>query len=321
MSPLNEGASRTWTWVASNKDQLGIILSIAALVVSLLAIHDAQRLQSINEQMEKTKLQPIFLVNEIQEAEKVRDPDGKQKEVIRTALRVVNRGHEVLCVRVKVATISPAVLPAFASNDLTDATRVPTALLAGGFGIRDYYSVEAPDRCLPEITGMLIDTPRTASRWIALARQKVIYLTILEATAGLTNDLSAQIAKDLAAQLQLVGAHDLQRADLARMYSLLFSQRWKLFPILDSVQNLTPYQYFTSYVEVSYRDVLGNDHVSYFKLPGDGLPLDEKAGNQCFKLYDRLVQEGRSASAKSSPTLAELQNMSPDLAQGSDISC
>jgi hypothetical protein len=242
------------------------------------------------------------LVNEVEEDKKVTGSDGKQEQVTRTVLRVVNRGHEVTCVRVKAATIVPALFPALALNDITDATRVPAPLLVGSFGISDFYAIEDPDRCLQEITGVLIDTPRTSSRWMLLANYRSNILSFIRSAQQFNRPLDEMAAKlDRSSQLRTAVV-----------------QRTRLEPLM----RLLPYNYqITTYVEVSYRDILGKDHVSYFKLPGDGLPMDQKAGNRCFRLYDQQLQEDRFQSAEISPTLAGLRTMSPDPGVRSGVSC
>jgi hypothetical protein len=304
MSRLTAGGARIWSWAASNKDQLGVVLSFAALALSLMAINEARKTQSVNEQIEKAQLQPIFLVSEIEEEEEIAGPDGKQEEVTRTALRVVNRGHEVTCVRVKAVTIVPALVPALALNDITEAARIPAPLLTGGFGISDYYPIEDPDRCLQEVTGVLVDTPRTGSRWLNLARRNINILALVRAA-----EQQARSLDDFAGNF-----------DPSSEIGKAINQRSKLDPLI----KLLPrnFQSFpTTYVEVSYRDILGKDHVSYFKLPGDGLPIDQKTGRRCLVLYDQLVQDGRSEFADSQPTLTQLQGMSPDPALRSEVSC
>jgi hypothetical protein len=328
MSRLTTGASRIWSWVALNKDQLEVGLSLLAIVLSVIAILDARNTQTrserteekqnnlnrqiekaqltLDEQLGKAQLQPIFLVNEI--------PDMSADivyDLVRTggtALRIVNQGHEVSCIRVRSVTIVPAIFPALALDDLTGAARLPSTSLEGNFGISDYYPIEHPQKCLSKVTGVLLDIPQTRSEWMDLAYRNFNILSYFRGYDRVSRD-----AADM--ESFVVGdPNAVQR---------IVKQWSKLAPLAGLLPSATR-SFVATYVEISYRDVLDKDHSIYFKLPGDGRPIDSQVGSRCFELFDQLNDErlGRSMSALSPPPDFEvLQRMSEDKSTSTGSFC
>jgi hypothetical protein len=252
---------------------------------------------SLDEQIGKAQLQPIFLVNEVPDNRSAVIGHGKG-QTGGTMLRVVNQGHEVPCVRVRSVTIVPAIFPALALDDLTDAARLPITSLKGNFGILDYYPIEHPEDCLSRVTGVILDIPQTRSEWMDLAYRNFDILTGFrgwDRISRATADMESFAIGDPSAVQRIV----------------------KQWPKLAPLANLLPpatRSFVATYVEISYRDILGKDHVTYFKLPGNGLPIDSQVGSHCFQLFDQLSEErlGRSMPALGAPDFELLQRMSED---------